>query len=182
MQAWSNDSSRAGIGLQRTVSESIQQELDFDPPTSGAPGQLARLSFPIGIGPQGVLLDAGYDAVRISGSGELPPEGNGPVESIDEDTLGPLGRATLRTFTALDLGPRPEHGPESYVTAVSQVMPGWVLSLLAGTLLLPALVARRGRVRHGSAGSGSTCSRGCAGWGLDRALPGGLRRWRSCSP
>ncbi len=141
VQAWSNDSSRAGIGLQRTVSESIQHELDFDPATSGAPGQLARLSFPIGIGSQGVLLDAGYDAVRISGSGELPPEGNGPVESIDEDAIGALGRATLRTVTALDLGPRPEHGPESYVTAVSQVMPGWVLSLLAGTLLLPALVA-----------------------------------------
>ena len=140
VQAWSNDSSRAGLGLQRTVSESIQQELDFDPATSGAFGQLARLSFPIGIGPQGVLLDAGYDAVRISGSGELPPAGNGPVESIDEDMLGPLGRATLRTFTALDLGPRPEHGPKSYVTAVSQVMPGWALSLLAGTLLLAALV------------------------------------------
>jgi hypothetical protein len=141
VQAWSNDSSRAGIGLQRTVSESISQELEFDPGTSGALGQFARLSFPIGIGPQGVLLDEGYDAVRISGSGELPPEGNGPVESIDEDTIGALGRATLRTFTALDMGPRPDHGPESYVTAVSQVMPGWVLSLLAGTLLLPALVA-----------------------------------------
>ena len=141
VQAWSNDSTRAGIGLQRTVSESIQQELEFDPGTSGALGQLARLSFPIGIGPQGVLLDEGYDAVRISGSGELPPEGNGPVESIDEDTIGALGRATLRTFTALDMGARPDHGPKSYVTAVSQVMPGWVLSLLAGTLLLPALVA-----------------------------------------
>src|SRR5918992_3401195 len=141
VQAWSNDSNRAGIGLQRTVSESISQELEFDPGTSGALGQLARLSFPIGIGPQGVLLDEGYDVVRISGSGELPPEGNGPVESIDEDTIGALGRATLRTFSALDMGPRPEHGPESYVTAVSQVMPGWVLSLLAGTLLLPALVA-----------------------------------------
>jgi hypothetical protein len=141
VQAWSNDASRAGIGLQRTVSESISQELHFDPGGSGALGQLARLSFPIGIGPQGVLLDAGYDVVRISGSGELPPEGDGPIESIDEDTIGALGRATLRTFTALDLGPRPEHGPDSYVTAVSQVLPGWVISLLAGALLLPALVA-----------------------------------------
>jgi hypothetical protein len=141
VQAWSNDASRAGIGLQRTVSESIRQELDFDPGGSGALGQLARLSFPVGIGPQGVLLDAGYDAVRISGSGELPPEGDGPIEAIDEDTIGALGRATLRTVTALDQGPRPQHGPDSYVTAVTQVLPGWVLSLLAGTLLLPALVA-----------------------------------------
>jgi hypothetical protein len=88
-----------------------------------------------------VLIEAGYDAVRIAGSGELPPDGDGPVESIDEDKLGALGRATLRTVTALDRGPPPEHGPNTYVTAVSQMMPGWVLSLLAGTLLLPALVA-----------------------------------------
>jgi hypothetical protein len=141
LQAWSNGSDRAGIGLQRTALESIAQEVDAEPDLSGSLGQLARLSFPIGIGSQGVLIEEGYDAVRISGSGELPPDGNGPVESIDEDTIGTLGRATLRTVTALDLGGRPEHGPDSYVTAVSQVMPGWILSLLAGTLLLPALVA-----------------------------------------
>jgi hypothetical protein len=116
-------------------------------------GQFARLSFPIGIGPQGVLLEAGYDAVRISGSGELPPDGHGPVEAIDEDRLGMLGRATLRTLTAVDQGGSPQHGPKSYVQAVSQVLPGWVISLLAGALLLPVLVASvdafaRARRRH----------------------------------
>jgi hypothetical protein len=141
VQAWSTDSRRASIGLQRTVSESIRQELDFEPRGSGPFGQLARLSFPVGIGSQGVLIEAGYEAVRIAGSGELPPDGNGPVEAIDEDTIGTLGRATLRTVTALDQGGRPARGPESYVTAVSQVMPGWVLTLLGGTLLLPAFVA-----------------------------------------
>ncbi len=100
-----------------------------------------------------MLLDSGYDAVRISGSGELPPSGSGPPEAIDPDRLGGLGRAALRTLTALDEGPRPEHGPKSYVQAVSQVLPGWVLSLLAGTLLLPVLVASvdafaRARRRH----------------------------------
>jgi hypothetical protein len=141
LQAWSTDERRAGIGLQRTVAESIRRELEAPVGSSGALGQLARLSFPVGIGPQAELIDQGYDAVRIAGSGELPPAGDGPVEAIDEDKLGALGRATLRTLTALDRGPRPEHGPDSYVTAVSQVMPGWVLSLLAVTLLLPALVA-----------------------------------------
>jgi len=153
VQAWSNDARRAGIGLQRTVGESIRQELDRPAEPSGALGQLARLSFPVGIGAQGVLLEAGYDAVRISGSGELPPGGNGPIDAIDEDSLGTLGRATLRTVTAVDQGHRPEHGPDSYVLAVSQVLPGWVLSLLAGTLLLAALVASvdafaRARRRH----------------------------------
>ena len=141
LQAWSNDPTRAGIGLQRTAAESIRQELGRSGGGSGALGQLARLSFPIGIGSQGVLLDEGYDAVRISGSGELPPKGGGPVEAIDPDRLGALGRATLRTLTAVDAGGRPEHGPESYIQAVSQVLPGWVISLLAGSLLLPVLVA-----------------------------------------
>ena len=153
VQAWSNDSTRGGIALQRTVVESIRLELGRAGGGSSTFGQLARLSFPIGIGAQGVLLDAGYDAVRISGSGELPPGGSGPPEAIDADRLGGLGRATLRTLTALDSGPRPEHGPKSYLQAVSQVLPGWVLSLLAGALLLPVLVASvdafaRARRRH----------------------------------
>lgn len=153
LQAWSNDATRAGIGLQRTVADSIRQELGSPVGGTGTLGQLARLSFPIGIGDQGVLLEKGYDAVRISGSGELPPDGNGPPEALEPDRLGSLGRATLRTITALDEGARPEHGPESYIQAVSQVLPGWVLSLLAGTLLLPVLVASvdafaRARRRH----------------------------------
>jgi hypothetical protein len=141
VQAWSTDEHRTGLGLQRTVAESIRRELDSSAGSTGTLGQIARLSFPIGVGPQATLVANGYDAVRIAGSGELPPGGSGPVESIDADNLGSLGRATLRTITALDRGPRPDHGPSSYVTAVSQVMPGWVLSLLAVTLLLPALVA-----------------------------------------
>src|SRR4051794_340320 len=153
VQAWSNDSTRAGITLQRTVAESIRLELGGAGGGSGTFGQLARLSFPIGIGAQGVLLGSGYDAVRISGSGELPPSGSGPPEATDPDRLGGLGRATLRTLTALDEGPRPEHGPKSYLQAVSQVLPGWVLSLLAAALLLPVLVASvdafaRARRRH----------------------------------
>jgi hypothetical protein len=138
---WSNSSKRAGIGLQRTVADSIRQEIDTPVGSTGATGQLARLSFPIGIGAQGVLLERGYDAVRISGSGELPPEGAGSIEQIDRDRLGGLGRGTLRALTAIDQGERPAHGPDSYVIVVSQVVPGWVIALLALTLLLPALVA-----------------------------------------
>jgi hypothetical protein len=156
-QAWSNDSRRAGMGLQRTVAESIREELDRAVEGTGVIGQLARLSFPIGIGAQGVLVDEGYDSVRISGSGELPADGNGPVEAVDEDSLGTLGRATLRTVTAIDQDGRPAHGPESYVLVVSQVLPGWVLALLGVTLLLPVLVtaidalarARRQRIAVG---------------------------------
>jgi hypothetical protein len=140
VQAWSSDPHRAGIGLQRTAAESIRQELDRSVEGTGVLGQLARLSFPIGIGPQGVFLDERFESVRISATGELPPDGNGPVEAIDEDRLGTLGRATLRTVTAIDQQGRPAHGPDSYLLVVSQVLPGWVLALLAGALLLPVLV------------------------------------------
>jgi hypothetical protein len=156
-QAWSNDSRRAGIGLQRTVAESIREELDRSVEGTGVIGQLARLSFPIGIGAQGVLVGEGYDSVRISGSGELPPDGDGPLEAVDENSLGTLGRATLRTVTAIDQDGRPAHGPDSYVLVVSQVLPGWVVALLGLALLLPVLVtavdvlarARRRRIPVG---------------------------------
>jgi MFS family permease len=138
---WSSDTRRTGIGLQRTVADSVHQELDRRVGATGVFGQLARLSFPIGIGAQGVLLANGFDAVRISGSGELPPDGPDGVKEIDQDRLGGLGRGALRTVTALDEGRAPERGPGSYVAAVSQVLPGWVIALLAVAFLLPAVIA-----------------------------------------
>jgi hypothetical protein len=136
---WSNDTTRGGIGLQRTLAESIREELAEPVGSTGAAGQLFRLSFPLGIGSQGPFLDRGFEAVRVSGSGELPPDRD--TGAVDGDTLGGLGRATLRTVTAIDRPGQAEHGPETYVIAVSQVMPGWPLALLALTLLLPPLVA-----------------------------------------
>jgi len=119
---------------------------------TGAAGQLFRLAFPLGIGGQGVFVEHGFESVRISGSGELPAARRGG-SVVDRDKLGGLGRATLRTLTALDESGRPKHGPAVYVTAVSQVVPGWVFVLLAATLLLPVLVTSvdvfaRARRRH----------------------------------
>ena len=136
---WGNDTTLAGIGLQRTVAESLRQEVEPPAAPASPAGQLARLAFPLGIGGQGVLLPQGFDAVRISGDGELSDSGAG--EPIDEERLGGLGRAVLRTVTALDQGSKPDHGPRTYLTIAGQVMPGWVLAALAATLILPALAA-----------------------------------------
>jgi len=136
--SWSGDTSRVGIGLERTAAESLRLELDTRIQGSSVAGQLSRLSLPLGVGAQGVFLDAGLDSLRFSGSGELA---GGASERLDPDRLGGLGRATLRTLSALDASGAPEHGPRSYVTAVSQVLPGWVVSVLALALLLPAVVA-----------------------------------------
>ena len=135
---WSGDSRRPGVALERTVAASLREELAERAGGAGVAGQLARLSFPLGVGPQGVLLERGFEAVRISGSGELTDAG-GELEDVDEERLGALVRVALRTVTAVDQGPAPERGPDTYVTAVSQVMPGWVIAVLSLTLIVPAL-------------------------------------------
>ena len=139
--AWSNDASRGGIGLMRTATASLRQEVERPVEEEGPLGQLARLAFPLGVGAQGPLLERELEAIRFSGSGELPSAGDGALGEVDADGLGALGRAALRTFSAIDGGPPLEHGPASYVTVARQVLPSWAVSLLALALLLPAVVA-----------------------------------------
>lgn len=137
---WSTNTDRASQRLQRTVAESVREETGSLARAPGATGQVGRLSFPLGIGAQGVLLGGGYDAVRVAGGGEREDTSN-PREPIDRDRLGTLGRVVLRTVNALDGAPEDAGRPSAYVTVASQVMPGWVLAVLGLTLILPALVA-----------------------------------------
>ena len=141
--AWSNDDRRGNIGLYRTAATSVREEFGAEPSEEGALGQFVRLANPLGLGAQGPLLAEGIEAIRISGSGELPPpDDERGLEDVDVDRLGQLGRTTLRLVSALDTAEEaPEHGPRSYVQINRKVLPGWVLAILAATLLLPALVA-----------------------------------------
>ena len=153
--AWSTDDRRGNIGLQRTATASVREELGAEPSEEGALGQFVRLAYPLGLGAQGPLLADGIEAIRISGSGELPPpEDARGLEDVSVDRLGQLGRSALRLASALDASAEePEHGPGSYVAVSRKVLPGWVLMVLAAALLLPALVASidayaRARRRH----------------------------------
>jgi hypothetical protein len=143
IQAWSNDSQRAGVGLERTAATSESEELGREPHSSAAPGQMIRLAFPVGVGAQGPLLAAGLDAVRISGSGELPPARDKTgSDSVSPDRLGSLGRSVLRTVFAIDeSSTAPERGPTSYVTVANKLLPEWAIALVGMSLILPALVA-----------------------------------------
>jgi hypothetical protein len=139
--SWSNNSRRVGIGLERTAVASLREELERVRVGVGATGQLFRLAMPVGIGAQGVLLERGLDAVRLSGSGELPPAPRErELARVDVDRLGQLGRAALRIVSAVDAGV-PRQGPRSYIATQTKVIPGWALSLLAFCLILPVLVA-----------------------------------------
>lgn len=141
---WSNDSRRGSLGLRRTATDSLRNELGTaGGPSATPPGQLARVAFPVGLGAQGVLLEEGLDATRLSGSGErAPPPGSRSLDDVRAQRYGELGRSALRVVSALDSSSaRPEHGPRSYVLAGGGVLPGWALELLAAALILPVLVA-----------------------------------------
>jgi len=136
---WSNDSARVGIGLERTAAATLRGEIDDVAVGEGLSSEFAHLALPLGVGAQGVLIDRGLDAVRFSGTGELPPP-EGP-EEIDAAKVGALGRSVLQTISAIDSGPRLEGGPESYLVVAENVIPGWTVSLLTIALILPALIA-----------------------------------------
>ena len=135
---WTNDHKRGSLGLERTAQTSLRAELGSAPGTASFLTQVPRLALPIGVGAQSALAEDGIDTVRVSGSGELDPP---PVRELDPDRFGPLGRSVLRLFSSLDAGGRPEHGPSSYLTASTKLMPGWAITLLVAALLLPPLVA-----------------------------------------
>jgi hypothetical protein len=139
---WANSAVRESIGVARTTVASLREEVGAPPEDAGAVGQVIRLAFPIGLGAQGVLLENGFPAIRISGSGELPPRAaDTGLNHVDIDRLGSLGRTALRTVSALDAGKPLRHGPAAYVIAARKVIPGWALSLLSAALLLPPLLA-----------------------------------------
>lgn len=143
LEGWSNGSQRVGVGLDRTAATSEDEELGREPHSSGAAGQMIRLAFPVGVGAQGPLLEAGTDAVRFSGSGELPPpKDERGVGSVSPDRLGSLGRAVLRTVFAVDQSPEaPDRGERSYVTVADKLLPEWAIALVGMSLILPALAA-----------------------------------------
>src|SRR4051794_18591225 len=137
---WSETTLRSGLRLQRTVGESLVQELPRGGAGRGAgtSSQFARLAFPLGIGDQAPFLDAGFDALRLSGSGELPPKRQ-PLPNADR--LGSIGRATLRTVFAYDAGGRVDEQPSSFLLIGQKLLPRWSIALLAAALLLPLIAA-----------------------------------------
>ena len=138
---WSNSTARSGLALQRTVAESLREEIDTVPKQEGTLAQFARLAFPIAPGGQGVLLDADIDSVRISGSGETGP-GGGDIGDVNVERYGALGRGVLRVIGTLDASRTdPERGEQSYLKVGGMVLPAPVLKLLALALILPALIA-----------------------------------------
>lgn len=139
---WSNGTTRVGLGLERTLTGSLREELGSVPGQDGLFSQFARLAFPVSPGAQAVLLDDGFEAARIAGGGEVGPEDAGRIGDVNVNRYGSLGRSVLRMIATLDgSGKAPARGATSYLTVGGMLLPAWVLKLLAVALILPALIA-----------------------------------------
>jgi hypothetical protein len=141
--ATSTGTSSAAAQLRRTADRAVETQAGLSPERDGTFGQLARLAIPGGLGEQAPLIDMGADAVAISSAGERPLE---PARDQEADlsvvTVGDFGRAAQAVVQAVDAAPAaPEHGPDTHLEVGGNLVPGWTLSLLALTLMLPALVA-----------------------------------------
>jgi hypothetical protein len=138
---WSETTTRTGVQLQRTVGESVRLELQSGGAgrSPGTASQFARLAFPLGIGDQAPFLDAGFNALRLSGSGEFRDGNAQPPPNADR--LGSLGRATLRTVFAYDAGGQVDEQPSSFLLLAQKRLPRWSVALLVFTLLLPLVFA-----------------------------------------
>lgn len=139
---WSTSDRSTGAVLEQTAAEVTSEELGQPAGDEGPLSDVFRLAIPSALGEQGPLVESGLDAVRLSSSGELPPEPGSPeADDIGPDTFEDFGRVALTLVLALDAAPSPlDHGPETRVGLAGNLLPGWTLSLVALALLAAAAV------------------------------------------
>ena len=138
---WSSRLGASPLGLRSTVQEALRQEAAAGTGQPRALSQIARFAIPATYGEQGALLARGVPAVALSIGGDRPPAAGAPISRA---RLEGLGRAALRTVTALDSAPRgrpvsPQASSSDLVTS-RKVLPGWAVRLFTGALLLPVLI------------------------------------------
>ncbi len=127
--------------LVETARAGTATQFDRRDPSPGPWEGLARLAVPAGLGEQAALQGEGLESIAISGSGErrIPPEEDDVVSS---EAMAAAGAAMLDLILTLDEAERaPDEGPDDYIRLGDNLIPGWTLSLLAITLLLPAVLA-----------------------------------------
>lgn len=168
---WATGPQSTSARLAETAEATVSEETGATLGDEGPLDDLLRLAIPAALGEQGPLVESGFDAIRLSSSGELPPPpgGDEPAD-INPASLGNFGRATLALMLAIDAGPSPpEHGPGAYIGLAGNLLPGWTLSLLALTLLF-AVALPAGAALAGVARSPLEAAR-ALGWVALRALP-----------
>jgi hypothetical protein len=121
LAAWSNQLGSTPMRLRATLQEALRRETGSGARPPRALSQFARFAMPAAYGEQGVLLARGLPSVLLS-----------------------IGRAALRTITALDGAPRgrpvaPEASSRDLLFS-RKLLPGWAVRLFTGSLLLAPFV------------------------------------------
>ena len=168
---WSVGPESTAAQLVESAELALSEEADQPPGQGGFAGGLFRLAFPAGLGLEAVAISEGIDAIAISGAGERPPDPeNDDVASLSDEAMGEFGNTTLALVLALDTsGNELTHGPGTHLTLAGNLIPGWALSLLTLTLLLPALVAAIDGMARASRRREPALA--ALGWALSRSLP-----------
>jgi hypothetical protein len=168
---WSVGTESTSAQLVETASAALEDESEREARPEGLLGHLFRLALPSALGEQGPLIEAGADAIAISGAGERPlsPADDQP-EDLSTRSLGEFARTTFALAAALDASDEPlVHGPDDQLRFAGNLIPGWSLAVLTITLLLPALVASIDAVARSLRRGQPVVA--AFGWVLARALP-----------
>jgi hypothetical protein len=134
---WSRSRALAPLALRRTVEAAVLAEAGVRPGGVPPATQFARLAFPLALGEQGPFGPHGIAAVALAPGGERPPAARTPVSQAQ---LTAVGRAALRSVSALDAGPDVA-APGPYLVLARKVLPAWPVRVLALAFLLPVLLA-----------------------------------------
>ena len=138
---WSSGSSRASLPATRTVEAALLREAGAGTRSESWVGQVVRLAWPLTLREQGPLVAGGMDAVTLTARSELTRgSGGDTVEGVSEDRLTRFGRAAFAALLAFDSPDYRGKPPSRYLTAGSNVIPGWSLALLAVGLIVPVLL------------------------------------------
>jgi hypothetical protein len=135
---WSNDVGTAPLQLRFTAESAVGLETGLRAGQPGPFSQFARMAFPLTVGEQGEVAAAGLPAVLLSRSGERGPGGENRVSPAQ---LGQMGRAAVRSVTALDNRGDRGRAPRAELYVARKVVPGWAVRLVVGALILPVLLA-----------------------------------------
>lgn len=125
----------------QTARSVVTPQFDQRDESPGPWAGLSRLAIPAGLGEQAALQGEGIEALALSAAGErkIPASEDDVVSAA---TLGAAGSAMLDLVLTLDEAERPPaEGPAEYIRLGDNLIPGWTLSLLALTLILPPLLA-----------------------------------------
>jgi len=162
---------RTAAQLRATATAAVLEQAGLEHSEPGTFSQLARLAFPSGAGLQAPIVDAGFDAIAISAAGETPlPAAAAGADDFSRESLGGFGRAAMSVIQSMDVAAaRFAHGPEPYVGAGDNLVPGWTIALLALALLLPAWAAAADAVAR-SLRRGEGLEPALA-WGAGKAAP-----------